>query len=203
MNDHATELTSEELMHLAMHAIGHDTPDKAISLLKRLLDMEPQNGKAHYLLGAVHAEIGMYDVAAQEMARALELESDLHTARFQLGLLNLTSGKVEEARNVWEGLDILGDRDPLYLFKTGMLHLVKDEFEPCVTALKAGIELNAFNEDLNNDMRRIVSAARKAMAGQPAVVVEDADNQADQAAQDTIDGRRILLSAYENKDDGA
>jgi hypothetical protein len=73
----------------------------------------------------VHADIGMYDAAAQEMARALELKSDLHTARFQLGLLNLTSGKVEEARSVWEGLDIPGDRDPLYLFKTGMLHIVE------------------------------------------------------------------------------
>jgi tetratricopeptide (TPR) repeat protein len=200
MNDHATELTAEELMHLAMHAIGQDSPDKAISLLKRLLEMEPQNGKAHYLLGAVHAEIGMYDVAAEEMARAMDLEPDLHTARFQLGLLNLTSGRLEEAQRIWDGLDVLGDRDPLYLFKTGMLHLVKDEFEPCVAALKAGIELNTFNEDLNNDMRRVMSDAQKAMTGHSVVVGEDADNQ---AAQATIDGRRILLSAYENKDGDA
>jgi hypothetical protein len=107
---------------------------------------------------------------------------------------------VDEARSVWKGLDVLGDRDPLYLFKTGMLHLVEDQFEPCIAALKAGIELNTFNEDLNNDMRRIASDAQKAMTGQPAAVTQDDGDQADRAA---IDGRRILLSAYENKDDDA
>lgn len=188
MIDQGTELTAEELMHLAMHAIGQKTPDKAIALLKRLLNLEPNNGKAHYLLGAVHAEIGMYDQAAEEMARALDLEAELHTARFQLGLLKITSGQVEAAEQIWEGLNDLGDQDPLYQFKTGMLHLVNDEFTLCVDALKAGIALNTFNEDLNNDMRRVMQDARQAAAPAP-----------DVNGPGTANGRQILLSAYENR----
>lgn len=194
MMDQSTELTTDELMHLALHAVGQKSHDKAISFLKRLLSIEPENGKAHYLMGAVHAEIGMHAQAAEEMTHALDLEPDLHTARFQLGLLNLTSGKVDEAEQVWTELDILGDQDPLYLFKKGMLHLVKDEFGPCIKLLKAGIEVNTLNEDLNNDMRRVIMDAEKAMARQSTVDTEDVDNPA------TADGRHILLSVYENKD---
>lgn len=192
--DRSTALNADELMHLALHATQHDTPDKAIAHLKRLLEIQPENGKAHYLLGALHAEIGMHDQAAGEMAHALELEPNLPTARFQLGLLHLTSGKVAEAEAVWKGLDILGEKDPLFLFKEGMLHLVRDDFESCVKALRAGIELNTLNEDLNNDMRRVVQDAEHAMARQPAIANGEPDDGT------SGNGQHMLLSLYERQD---
>jgi tetratricopeptide (TPR) repeat protein len=194
MTDQATELSADELMHLALYATEQNTPEKAIVHLKKLLNMEPDHAKARYLLGALHAQIGLHAKAAEEMAQALVLEPDLHTARFQLGLLHITAGRTAEAEQVWEGLNTLGDRDPLYLFKKGMLHLVRDEFEQCIKLLKAGIEVNTFNEDLNSDMRRVIIDAEKAMAQQPTVDTEDADNPV------AADGRHILLSVYENKD---
>ena len=129
----------------------------------------------------------MYDKAAEEMAHALELEPDLTSARFQLGLLYLTSGRVKEAGSVWAGLDELGAENPLFLFKKGMLHLVEDEFALCVEALRAGIELNSFNEDLNIDMRRVLVDAEKAMTkGMDGADVGPANG-----------GKRMLLSLYE------
>lgn len=190
----STVLDGNELMHLALHATQHGTPDKAIGHLKRLLKIQPENGKAHYLLGALHAEIGMYDQAAEEMALALKLEPSLTTARFQLGLLHITSGRVSEAESVWSALDVLGDQDPLYLFKKGMLHLVKDEFEQCVTALGAGIALNGFNEDLNNDMRKVLQDAVQAIDKSPSVSNEQNESG------DAVVGQRMLLSLYESQD---
>jgi tetratricopeptide (TPR) repeat protein len=194
MTDQATELSAGELMHLALYATEQNTPEKAIVHLKKLLNMEPDHAKARYLLGALHAQIGLHAKAAEEMAQALVLEPDLHTARFQLGLLHITAGRTAEAEQVWEGLNTLGDRDPLYLFKKGMLHLVRDEFEQCIKLLKAGIEVNTFNEDLNSDMRRVIIDAEKATAQQPTVDTEDADNPV------AADGCHILLSVYQNKD---
>ncbi len=190
MSNTAT-LNPEELMHLALHATQHETPDKAIDYLKRLLQIEPENGKAIYLLGALHAEIGMYEQAVEEMGRALEVEPNLPTARFQLGLLHLTSGNIAEAESVWAGLDVLGTEDPLFLFKTGMLHLVKDEFEECVSSLQAGIERNTLNEDLNNDMRRVIEDAQKAIAQTPVEAAEDTDSET---------GKHMLLSLYDSPD---
>ncbi|MEW8228417.1 MAG: tetratricopeptide repeat protein, partial [Candidatus Thiodiazotropha endolucinida] len=87
MRNESTKLDSDELMHLAMHAENHE---QAIDYLKRVLEISEDNGKAYYLLGAIHAEIGMYDRATEEMTRAVELEPDLPTAHFQLGLLHVT-----------------------------------------------------------------------------------------------------------------
>jgi len=192
--DNSIMLDGDELLHLALHAIQHDEPDKAIGLLRRLLKLQPENGKAHYLLGALHAEIGMHDKAAEEMTHALKLEPGMATARFQLGLLHLTSGKIAEAEAVWEGLDLLGEQDPLYLFKKGMLHLVRDEFESCVKELSRGIELNTLNEDLNNDMRRVLADAEKVLMRE-AISTEKVHDE-----DRTNDGKRMLLSLYENHD---
>jgi tetratricopeptide (TPR) repeat protein len=194
MTDQATELSADELMHLALYATEQNTPEKAIVHLKKLLNMEPDHAKARYLLGALHAQIGLHAKAAEEMAQALVLEPDLHTARFQLGLLHITAGRTAEAEQVWEGLNTLGDRDPLYLFKKGMLHLVRDEFEQCVEALKSGIELNTYNEDLNNDMRRVLGDAEKALQEHPAALQEAKDGAAE------ANGQHMLLSIYESKE---
>lgn len=195
--DNTNTLDANELMHLALHATTHDTPDKAISHLKRLLKIEPNNGKAHYLLGSLHAEIGMHGQAAEEMALALELDPGLpDTARFQLGLLHITAGRVKEAEATWKHLNHLGDSNALFLFKTGMLHLVRDEFEQSAQALRAGIACNTFNEDLNNDMRKVLHDA-EAAAGTLAAVISDSADDAALGGQ----GQRMLLSVYGPRDD--
>ena len=57
---------------------------------------------------------------------------------------------------------------PLYLFKTGLLHLAQDEFNECVLNLKRGIQLNAANPALNNDMQRILGDLEKNINSTPA-----------------------------------
>ena len=185
-------LNADELIHLALHAMGNDLHDKAIVYLKKLLDADPENGKAHYLLGAIHAEIGMYDLAVDEMSLALDHEPELDTARFQLGLLHVTSGRVEDAEKVWRGLDELGDKNPLYLFKEGMISLVNDDFDQCIDCLQRGISLNELNEDLNVDMRQIVKKAEmlKGFGGDKIV--------SDEAA--SSNGKHMLLSLYKDND---
>lgn len=193
-------LNPDELMHLALHATNHDSPDKAISHLRELLTLQPGNGKAYYLLGALHAEIGMYDEAVLEMAKGLELDPDLPaTAVFQLGLLHITAGRVDDARSVWQDLDKFGEGDALYQFKTGMLLLVEDQFEASAAALRAGLELNQPNTDLNNDMNKVLQDVEN-MGNIPSAMVSGGADAVSQAGQ----GRSMLLSVYKtNEDDNA
>ena len=172
-----------------------DNHEHAIDYLKRILEISDDNGKAYYLLGAIHAEIGMYDRATEEMTRAVELEPDLPTAHFQLGLLHITSGRIDQAEQAWRPLDKLGESDPLFLFKRGMLHLVTDKFDACIDDLNKGIILNNLNEALNNDMRNIIAKAEQArdMSSSPSETAEEhprGDN-----------GHHILLSAYQRDDE--
>ena len=172
-----TDLDSEELLHLAVAASDRDQTDQAIELLKRAVAADPANAKAHYLLGAEHAQIGLFDRAVAEMQRAIELDESLDAARFQLGLLQLTSRQVDAAETTWRHLDGLGAQHPFVLFKTGLLHLARDEFDMCLRCLREGLAANTTNAPLNADMQRIAQQVETLLlhpAQAPSEGVQDA-----------------------------
>lgn len=149
-------LDADELLHLALEASRQDKHEDSITYLKRALTQAPEDARLHYLLGAEHAQIGLYDRAVEEMQQAVKINPGLETAHFQLGLLHITSGRVEAAQEAWKPLDKLGAEHPLFLFKTGLLHLAKDEFKECEQNLRRGMAVNKLNAALNNDMARVL-----------------------------------------------
>jgi tetratricopeptide (TPR) repeat protein len=132
--------------------------------IERLLQQvhnEPNRGDIRYLLGARWASAGRYDLAVEEMSRAIELDPMLNTARLQLGLLHLTSGRPAEAVAAWRGLERLSDSDPLRLFARGLEALLRDDFAVCVQWLEMGIRANHSNEPLNRDMALVIDRVRQ------------------------------------------
>lgn len=183
----SVELDAEELTHLAIKAMSGGRDEDALRLLQRASERDPRDGKPHHLRGAIFAAQGEPGKAIEAMTQALALEPQLTVARFQLGLLYLTSGNVGEARSVWQAFDDLAERHPLRLFKTGMLHLANDEFEDCVALLEQGIAL-CDTESINKDMRRVIEKVRAAV---PARRPEDG------GSRDRNDARHVMLARYE------
>ena len=153
----AADLDEAEFLHLALRAMQTDHHDEAISLLKRMVGAFPQSANGHYLLGAERAQIGLYDRALADFAEALRLQPQLAAARFQLGLLHLTLGRLSEAETVWAPLDELAADDSLRLFKCALVHLIHDELKECVRGLRIGIDRNTGYQALNEDMRRLLA----------------------------------------------
>lgn len=151
----APKLDTDELLHLAWTAGDRGQTDQAIALLKQAVDEAPEDARAHYMLGAEYAQIGMFDRATTQMQAAVALDPELHAARFQLGLLHLSSRQVEAAQLTWEPLDRLGPGHAYVQFRNGLLHLARDEFADSVRCLKDGLAANDFNAPLNVDMQRI------------------------------------------------
>jgi tetratricopeptide (TPR) repeat protein len=194
----SVELDEAEMLHLALHAMGNDRHEESMRLLKRTLHTYPSSARARYLLGAEHAQIGMFDRAVAEMAEAVKLDPGLSIGHFQLGLLHVTAGRVREAEAAWQPLDQLPADDPLRLFKSAMLHLVRDEFPACIEELQAGIAHNKRNEPLNDDMRRLLADLQKREAGPGAA---DAETPPPPIPQPT---KHLLLATYaQNRDDTA
>jgi len=194
-------LDDVELVHLALHAMRNERHDEALNLLKRTVHTYPGNANAHYLLGAEHAQIGLYDRAIEEMAEAVRLDPALAAAHFQLGLLHLTGGRPREAEAAWKPLDELAAHDALRLFKSGLLHLTRDEFAECITNLEAGIANNRLNEALNDDMRRVLSDLQARRLGADGTKQRETDPPA-AAIQVPLPSKRLLLSTYDqNRDD--
>lgn len=186
-----SSLDAEELLHLGLHATAQDDPSKAIDLLKQCLALDPVNAKASYMLGALYAQIGMYDRAKEILTHALESDPSLSTAAFQLGLLHLTSGAVDAAATTWQRLDELPHEHALNFFRHGMLALVQDRFSDCVDLLERGIAANDFNEALNDDMRRVRESAAAATGG---AVLKTGDTQS--ATLATV---QRVLGSYSSK----
>lgn len=158
MSETHSGLNQEELLHLAIEATRRGEHGAAISYLKEGIVRFPKDGKLAYVLGAEFAQIGMYDKAEEEMARAIELNPSLYTASFQLGLLRMTLGKVDEAKFAWSTLDKLSEDNPLRLFKNGLELLAAEEYQGARSLLEQGIALNNFSPELNRDMQNVLSA---------------------------------------------
>ena len=179
-------LTAEELFQLGLHATTHSDPHTAIEYLSQAFELESSNPRITYLLGAVYAQVGLYDRARDLLHKAIELNSEEYTAVYQLGLLYLTSGNVEKAKEVWRELDALGQENYLYLFKAAMLALVEDDFSGCISLIDQGIDRNRQNEHLNEDMRKVRAAAESAAAS----------NSGENKASDTP-ASHLVLSGYQ------
>ncbi len=151
----------EELIHLALNASKRNDTDKSIAFLKQAVEQDPDSATAFFLLGAMHAEIGMYERAVKEFSTAIEIDPLQHVARFQLGLLYITMNNLEQATAVWKPLDNLGAEHPLFLFKSGIIQLATNNYEECIDLLEKGIELNRENLPLNKDMSYLIDQARE------------------------------------------
>jgi Tfp pilus assembly protein PilF len=71
--------------------------DAALVLLKELLLAEPDHEIANGMLAGIYAQLKMTERAAEGYRRVLKINPQNPLARFQLGLLELTSGQPQEA----------------------------------------------------------------------------------------------------------
>lgn len=186
----SSALDADELLHLAVAASNRNEADQAIGLLKRAVAIAPSHANAHYLLGAEHAQIGMFERAISDMRTAIELDPNLNAARFQLGMLLMTSRQVEAAETVWQPLDELGSDHFYALFKTGLLQLVRDEFDACLASLRSGLVANQVNQPLNVDMQRVIRQVEELSA-------KNADAAAvDPKAESASESGHLFINAY-------
>lgn len=176
-----SRLTQGELLHLAIEATRRNEHGAAISYLKEGVERFPDDGKLAYILGAEFAQIGLYEQAEAEMARAIQLAPNLFTAIFQLGLLQLTLGKANEAEATWVKLDDLPVDNPLYVFKSGLLNFARGHYVEAKMQIEEGLSLNTFSPELNADMERVLAA------------IPTGAEESEQATHENRDG---WLSAY-------
>jgi Flp pilus assembly protein TadD len=158
------------------------------------------------MLGSEYAQLGLAAQAKASMARAVELGPDFPLARFQLGMLHLTTGEVEAARAAWAPLATLSAQHPqayLAALHRGMLHLVADEFDAAVRMLGEGVALNRDNEPLNQDMRRVIDAiehlpGREAAPTPPTAQapMDVAVDAAEPGGDPDVEPSHLFISAY-------
>lgn len=181
-------LTQDELLHLAVEATRRGEHGASISYLKEGVTRFPDDAKLAYVLGAEFAQIGIYDKAEFEMQRAVSIDPDLFTASFQLGLLQMTLGKVEDAKLSWKNIDRLPKEHSLWLFKTGLEHLAAEQYADARKLLEQGIVSNDFSPELNRDINTVLSS------------MPDSDLSIERLDTDSLAGQARMNAYTTNRD---
>jgi Tfp pilus assembly protein PilF len=157
-------LDADELVALALRATQRGDTQAALGHLERAVARDPRHGPAHHLRAGLYAGQKRFDLAIPEMQLAVELDADPAPARFELGMMLLSTGRIEEARRAWQPLEALGEEHALFLFQRGMLAMVADRFDETLADLERGIARNHANPSLNREMQKVIERVRRARA---------------------------------------
>lgn len=159
MDPSETDLCPAPALSEALEAVGADD-ERGLERIDALAIRHPADPRLHFLRGSVLAGLKRYEEALPAMRRAVAIAPGFALARFQLGLLELSSGNPSAAEATWGPLDTLAADDPLRMFAAGLRHLIRDEFAETVRLLREGIALNRDNPPLNHDMRLLAEQAQ-------------------------------------------
>ena len=181
-------LDAKEYLHLAINAMARDEHHAALSYIKEVLVLEPQNANALYLLGAEHAELGLYDRAIEEIAQALHIDPNIEMARFQLGLLYLKAGQIDGAIQAFAHLAVQAQADSLRAYAAGLAALCKDDMAVAREKLALGLSGDNNNPSLKKDMQELLN---KLLDGEAVVNRQESPEDSTSAP--------IFLGAYGNK----
>lgn len=186
-NTEQSLLDANEVLHLALLASRENHHDKAITLLKQGLAMAPDDSRMLFLLGAEHAQIGLYDRAIDEIARSVRLDGSVPAAHFQLGLLHVMASDGPNAREAWVPLAKLPETDPFRVFSDALLRLLDNDLAGCIDGIRHGLTLGANIPALAQSMQRILDSAL-------ALQAQGAAARQEKVAEE--DSSHVFLSAY-------
>ena len=155
MTDRASGLCPDDRLQTITDLVAHDEI-AGFGMVAKLLDDYPQDPRLHFLHGSLAAARQDYATARHELREAVALAPGYAIARFQLGLLLLTSGEATEAEAVLQPLQDLGSEQALRHFASGLLLLMQDAFPEAIASLRDGLERNQDNPPLNRDMRMLI-----------------------------------------------
>lgn len=185
-----TPLCDPAALQVLVEAVAAADDATALRQLDDALARWPTDGRLHFLRASLLAETQRFDEAATAFAAALAHDPALHIARFQLGLLLLSSGHTEAALQVWQPLDALDPADPLRLFRRGLTALTAERFAEAVDLLRQGIAVNTAFPPLNRDMQGVIERASALRAPAPAATTPAPAPSAAESA------RHLLLAEY-------
>jgi Flp pilus assembly protein TadD len=141
-----------------------DDVDSALEAWQFAAAANPQSALPHFLMGAEYAQSGRLASAEAAFANAVVLAPQFETARFQLGLLQFTSGRAAVAQVTWEPLYRLPEAHPIRCFVQGFSALARDDFESALSSFQAGVAANDQNPPMNEDIVRVVDAIQRLLA---------------------------------------
>lgn len=173
-----TRLCPDVDMRTALESVTQGAAG-GLARIEGLLARYADDPRLHFLKGSILASSQQYPDAINAMRTALQIEPDYPIARFQLGLLQLSSGDAMAATTTWGPLSLLPENHYLHLFVRGLHHMMRDEFDAANASLEAGIVANTELAATNRDMRLLISEMQARTLSTPTEAQATGDKMTD------------------------
>lgn len=185
MDDQLPQTCSDETL-LAVLAVAERDEALAVARIGALLEDHPSDPRLHFLQGSLLAALARYDEGRAAMGRAIAIAPDYAVARFQLGLLELSSGDAAASDETLRPLAEADGESGLSLFARGLRHLARDELGEATELLRRGIELNQEHPLVSRDMEMVIAR------------IEEGAKAPDEPGDD-VSAAHLLLRRYADK----
>jgi Flp pilus assembly protein TadD len=188
-------LDVDACIRYGLEASREERVEEALALFQRAAALAPQAGLPHFLIAAELAQMGRMDEAEAAYANAVLLAPALDMARYQLGLVQFTSGRPALALVTWGPLFQLPPTSALQRAVHAFAALAQDDFDRAVACFREAMVLNLDNAPFNRDMQmmieRIEARERPAPVSSPGV--------GDDSQSSDEEGLHVLLSNYQRQ----
>ncbi len=165
---------ADTLLQAGLAASQANDAQRALELFAQASALFPASGMPHFLAGSEYAALGQIEQAEAELANAVLLAPAFHIARYQLGLLQFSSGRAAAALVSWQPLFDLDEKQALGHFVRGFAALAQDDFLGAKGNFETGLARNTDNPALSADIQKVLQGISDAQAqpSQPATTRE-------------------------------
>jgi tetratricopeptide (TPR) repeat protein len=165
---------ADALLQAGLAASQAGDAQQALHLYARASAANPASAVPHFLIGSEYAALAEVDKAEAALANAVLLAPALHIARYQLGLLQFSSGRAALALVSWGPLFQLDEAQPLPHFVRGFAALAHDDLAAAEAHFQSGLLRNHDNAALSADVEKVLLAIEQAQAnGRPARATDE------------------------------
>lgn len=147
---------ARKLLEAGIAASQNNDSTEALALFAQAGAAAPGWALPHFLLGSEYASMGQWEQAESELANAVLLAPDLHVARYQLGLLQFSSGRAAAALVTWQPLAGLVEQPSLSDFVQGFAALARDAFDEARELFQRGLAHPGVNQAMAGDIQRVL-----------------------------------------------
>ncbi len=139
------QLATAERFNEALEAIDGGDPQRALPLLRDVVDADPSDGEALLILAQLERDLGEADVARARLSARVASAPDDYEARVEFADLLLGAGEVAQAASVIREVLVTRPNHFDALFLLGSCFMDVEAYEEAARAFGAGVEVNPFS----------------------------------------------------------
>lgn len=187
MSHMKSESGTDDPLQAGLAASRRNDVEAALAFFAEACAALPTDPMPQFLLGSELASAGQMDRAEAALANAVLLAPGFQVARYQLGLLQFSSGRPATALVTWAPLIAQDPDNALSHFVRGFAALAQDDLRGARASFEAGLSRPIENAAIAADIEKVLARIAQVSGG---------ERVRPEAEQQEADGLHVLISNY-------